>query len=222
MPLTISTKMNLVRNNDAETKSLGQILQDSREAFGLSRQKFSQVSGISEEIINEIESGDFKRIASAPYLKGILKKYSRFVGVDYSQVSGLVKDLKTSGSRDILPPNRFSSKTLFKLTEFNPAILVLLALVLYLGFQFVVLALPQKIVLNDVPSAVSSDNIIVSGRVSGKTKDFSINSERVELDKGEFSKNVYLNSEINIIEFKATNFFNREMVVRKMVILKSE
>ena len=222
MPLTISTKMNLVRNNDAETKSLGQILQDSREAFGLSRQKFSQVSGISEEIINEIESGDFKRIASAPYLKGILKKYSRFVGVDYSQVSGLVKDLKTSGSRDILPPNRFSSKTLFKLTEFNPAILVLLVLVLYLGFQFVVLALPQKIVLNDVPSAVSSDNIIVSGRVSGKTKDFSINSERVELDKGEFSKNVYLNSEINIIEFKATNFFNREMVVRKMVILKSE
>ncbi len=115
--------------NDVETKNLGQVLQDSREAFGLSRQKFSQLSGISEEIINEIESGDLKRVASAPYLKGILKKYSRFAGVDYSKIFGLVQDLKTSGSRDTLPPNRFSSKTLFKLTEFNPAILVLLALV---------------------------------------------------------------------------------------------
>lgn len=217
MPLTTLTKM-----DDAETKNLGQVLQDSREAFGLSRQKFSQLSGISEEIINEIESGEFKRIASAPYLKGILKKYSRFVGIDYSEISGLVQDLKTSGSRDTLPPNRFSSKTLFKLTEFNPAILVLLALVLYLGFQFVVLALPQKIVLNDVPSTTSSANIVVSGKVSGKTKSFSINSEKVELNKGEFSKSVYLNSEINIIEFKATNFFGKETVVRKMIILKSE
>ncbi len=208
--------------NDAETKNLGQILQDSREAFGLSRQKFSQVSGISEEVVNEIESGDFKRISSAPYLKGILKKYSRFAGVDYLEISGLVKDLRTSGSRDTLPPNRFSSKTLFKLTELNPAILVLLGLVLYLVSQFVVLVLPQKIVLNNIPSTTSYANIVVSGKVSGKTKDFLINSERVELNNGEFSKNVYLNSEINIIEFKATNFFGREAVVRKMVIKKAE
>lgn len=208
--------------NDAEIKNLGQILQDSREAFGLSRQKFSQISGISEEIINEIESGDFRKISSAPYLKGILKKYSRFVGIDYSEISGLVKNFKTSGSRDTLPPNRFSSKTLFKLTEFNPAILIPLGLILYFGFQFVVLALPQKIVLNDIPNTTDSKNVMVSGRVSGKTKDFFINSEKVELDKGEFSKSVYLNSEINIIEFKATNFFGRETMVRKMVILKGE
>jgi len=209
--------------DDVEAKNLGQVLQDSREASGLSRQKFSQVSGISEEIINEIESGDFKRVTSAPYLKGVLRKYSPFADIDYSEISSLVKDFKTSGSRDTLPPNRFSSKSLFKLAEFNPVILLLLALVLYLGFQFVVLALPQKIALNDIPSSVNTANITVSGKVSGKTKDFFVNSERVELDKeGSFSKSIFLNSEINIIEFKATNFFGREVVVRKMVIKKSE
>ena len=101
-------------------------------------------------------------------------------------------------------------------------ILVLLALVAYLGFQFVALALPQRIVLNEIPDTTTESNILVSGRVSGKTKEFSINSERIELENGGFSKSVYLNSEINIIEFKATNFFNREAVVRKMVIKKSE
>ncbi|HCI05270.1 MAG: hypothetical protein UX26_C0009G0020 [Parcubacteria group bacterium GW2011_GWC1_45_9] len=211
-----------VNNEALEAKSLGKFLQDSREAAGLSRMKFSQLSGISEELIFEIESDNFKRVSSMPYLKGILKKYSRFAEIDYSELAKAVQGFKTSGNQDYLPQNRFASKTSFKLAEFNPGLLVLLALVFYLGYQFIALVLPPKIVLNEINDTSIFSNLSVSGRVSGKVKDFFINSEPTSLEKGSFSKDIFLNSEINIIEFKATNFFGQEAVVRKMVIKKSE
>ncbi|OGY39143.1 MAG: hypothetical protein A2418_03130 [Candidatus Brennerbacteria bacterium RIFOXYC1_FULL_41_11] len=208
--------------NPEELKNLGQFLSDSREASGLSLQKFSQVSGISEDILDQIESGDFKKIGSAPYLKGILKKYERFAGVGYKEVFGFVSQFKTSGKHDALPQNRFSSKSVLKLPEFNPVVFLLAILFFFLAFQFVVLVLPPKIVLGEMPTATSEKNVKVFGTVSGKVKDFFVNSEKTELLKNSFSKDIFLNQEINIIEFKAINFFGKEVVVRRMVILKSE
>lgn len=203
-----------------DIKDLGQFLADSREASGLSLQKFSQVSGIPEDVLSEIEVGDFKKIGSAPHLKGIFKKYERFTGLDYQELADFVGQLKSSGKLDALPQNRFSSKTFLKFSEFNPIILLWGGALFFLSFQFVTLVLPPKIILNEIPVTTVNQNLNVSGTVSGKVKDFFVNSEKISLEKGYFSRDIFLNQEINIIEFKAANFFGKETVIRKMVIKK--
>lgn len=202
--------------------SLGLLLRDTREASGVSVTKFSQLSGITEDLIQEIESDDLSRISSLPYLKGVLKKYVRFCDLDSAKTEIFLRGLKSSGSKDFLPPNRFSSSSKLRLPIFNPFLLLVIPFLTYFVWQFFILASPPKIILGELPEISSSTTVLVKGRLQGKVKDFYINREKIVLNNGNFAQEVYLSSEVNIIELKAVNFFGQEIVERKMVIVKGE
>jgi cytoskeletal protein RodZ len=205
-----------------ETRTLGQILSQIREAAGLSSLKLSQLSGISEDFIKEIETDNFSRVSSLPYLKGVLKKYSRFCQAEYLSLLELAKEqisFRVSGKDDLLPPNRFRNNRFSFRLEFHPLLIIFFIFLSYLIYEIAFLALPPKIILDSFAETSSSTNYLFSGKVWGKIKELTVNNERVFLGKGGyFEKQVYLSAEINLIEFKAKNYFGQETRLSKMVI----
>ncbi|MEW5805420.1 MAG: helix-turn-helix domain-containing protein [Patescibacteria group bacterium] len=211
--------------NQKQPLGIGEQLKTLRESAGLSLVQLSQLSGLSEELMMEIEADNFSRISSLPYLKGILKKYARFCQADYQELFGLAKnqvEFKQSGKNDLLPPNRFKLNRFFFRFNWHPLLIVVFIFLAYLIYQLASLALPPKIILADFSETSSSSYYLVSGKVWGKTKEFFINGERVFLKNNhQFEKNLYLSGEVNLIELKAINYFGQETKLNKMVIFQS-
>jgi len=67
------------------SKEIGKIFTKKREDRKLSIEDVCRMSRIQQSVIKDIENGVFDRL-SKPYLKGFLKKYSTFLGLDAEDV----------------------------------------------------------------------------------------------------------------------------------------
>jgi len=68
--------------SDPGTNSVGETLRAAREAKKLSLDAANRETKISVQILNSLEQDDFESVGSDIYLKGFLRNYARFLGVD--------------------------------------------------------------------------------------------------------------------------------------------
>ncbi|MBI4119331.1 MAG: helix-turn-helix domain-containing protein [Parcubacteria group bacterium] len=189
----------------------------------LNEAKLAVLTGIQERYIGAILEGQSEKLPPLPYVRGYLNKIAQVLDSDGNEFWELYKNghlLKSSGSEDQLPRNRFAVKTISrsKLLLGTAAI----ALLLYGGFQFnKLLGVPEIKITNPMTASlviVNQPSFSVSGIVSPKDKLF-INGENIVPESdGTFNKEVYLEPGLNTIEIKATRFLGRETSVRKQII----
>ena len=70
--------------------TIGEILRRTREAKDLSIEDVNKETKISVAVIRGLEQDDMESFASETYLKGFLKNYALFLGLDANQLWGML------------------------------------------------------------------------------------------------------------------------------------
>jgi cytoskeletal protein RodZ len=72
--------------SDNVANSVGEMLRSAREAKQLTLDAANRDTKISVDILSALEQDDFDAVGSDIYLKGFLRNYARFLGVDVDSV----------------------------------------------------------------------------------------------------------------------------------------
>jgi len=75
---------------NTEGKSVGEILRTTREARKLSVEQVNRETKISVQTIRAIEEDDFGAFPSETYVKGFVRTYSEFLGLDGNKLWSMI------------------------------------------------------------------------------------------------------------------------------------
>ena len=204
--------------NDLEEKNLSQVLKEIRKKSGLSLEEFAQKLRVSRCVIQNLENEEFKKLPADTYILSILKKYSQNFDFDFDSLKKLWLKSKDNFLKDQLPQNRFEIKNSLNI-KIHPAIVILIVVLIVLVIQVFNFIKTPKIVLENVPNITTSSVLNLTGYVSGEIKDLVINGERINLeDQNKFSYELVLKPGINLLDLKATNFINKDGLLKTEII----
>ncbi|MDH3217547.1 MAG: helix-turn-helix domain-containing protein [Candidatus Krumholzibacteria bacterium] len=68
--------------NENVANSVGEMLRSARESKSLTLDAVNRDTKISVDVLNSLEQDDFDSVGSDIYLKGFLKNYASFLGID--------------------------------------------------------------------------------------------------------------------------------------------
>lgn len=190
---------------------------------GIDLKKLSETSGIALKHLNAIASGDFKKLPSAPYFRGYLMRLGEVLDFDpemWWQRLNTGGFVKSSGSEDRMPKNRFVTKINSRVLWISLGILVV---IIYLAIQLPrILGKPEVTVTFPPgnPASVSSQEITLAGTVQNATE-LRINGDLVAIgENGLWEKNVSLSSSSAPTPFEivAKKFLGRETTIIQQII----
>lgn len=162
----------------------------------LSPQQVADATGIPVEVIEQLVTGDHANLPAAPYLHGYLVKLGVYFDLDGEQLWQQIKraePVKSSGTGDLLPKNRFSRNRMPRWILWGvPIALILLT---FFGFRFAaIIGLPDVAITDP-----DRDGIVYTqspARIAGTATPGSrvtVNGEAVPLtDGGIWTKEVNL------------------------------
>lgn len=198
----------------SEQKTLSSEILEALRAKGLSLPKLSQMTGISERVLETFINEEYQKLPAAPYIRGYLMQISKSLDLNgqllWQKYLRGNEELKSSGGKDELPKNRFLVK------KINSGIV--LSLVIFLGIAFYVLfqiygawAEPNLEIFNvEDLDVIVSRAFLVEGRINPGDVLF-INEEKRYTDKmGEFGEELILSPGLNYIDFKVRRFLGKE------------
>jgi cytoskeletal protein RodZ len=84
-------------NLSSEGKTIGEILRAAREEKKLTVEQVNRETRISVQTIRALERDDFGSFASETYLKGFLRNYAEFLGLDGNALWSMVATRAGSG-----------------------------------------------------------------------------------------------------------------------------
>lgn len=207
-------------------KTLKDILQDQMQFKGLNPQKVKQRTGISDRHLIGFFEGKAHYLPSAPYIRGYLLKLGEMLELNGNDLWELYKreaDIKTSGSNDILPSNRFALKKINKRWVIGGGIALVVGAYLianadrFLGHPNISIANPSAETL-----LTTANTIDLVGTINpGDT--LTIDADTIVVDEGgNFQKTYTLQPGLNRIEFSVRRFLGRETKVVRQVIYQPQ
>lgn len=117
---------------------LGALLRSTREKKHLSLDEVYKYTKIPKEILNNIESDRISTLTPA-YLKGYLKIYAKYLGLDTATVLGAYKNILPYEAKSVLAPNQTrKSKETTIFAQFNFTLILNSLVVLFLLFSSVI------------------------------------------------------------------------------------
>lgn len=192
----------------------------------------SRCTKIRATYLEYLEEGEYDKLPADVYVRGFLRSYADFLGVDerilirlYDKEKGIKKNLdreKESQVKEKKPVDISS----FVFTPQKIIIVAVVAVVLT-GLFFLYkevdsfASVPSLVVLSpDNNSEVSGNSVYVKG-VTEKEAALFINGQPILVgDDGRFGENLTLQSGLNSISVKAVNKFKKEAV--KNIVVRSD
>jgi transcriptional regulator with XRE-family HTH domain len=205
-----------------ETLTLGEKLKKIRSERRIGLSDISRFTKIQLKYLENIEEGNYEKLPSDVYVKGFLKSYAKFLGVNgeslirlYQKERGIKRKLDKNGNNCIKQPEFLSISP----WVFGPKAMIFLSLAILIlaGFFYVYNELgsfannPKLVILAPEPNATTTDDFItVEGKVEKDSKLF-INDQIVIIDDGGgFKENITLQAGINFINVRCLNRFGKE------------
>lgn len=205
--------------------TVGQILKKQRENKGLTLFDIEKQIKIREKYLEAVENDNWSFFSSKIYIVGILKNYSRLLGLDTKKVLAFFRrdydhheEIKFK-QRISLSNLTSESRRAFKIIT----IISFLAILLYFGYQLKLFFLPPKIVILS-PNKINftTENKI---KITGKTEKDTmilISGNRVYSDKdGKIEYDLFLKEGTNKIVIELTGANGKKTVVEKIFTKKS-
>lgn len=190
------------------------------EAKGLDVGKLADLTDVPQRFISSLVSGDFNDLPSEPYIRGYLFKIAGILEADPNLLWRSFRqssEIRSSGSGDILPANRFGLKKMSSRKIW--ILLAALVLVGFLGFRInSILGKPTIDV--SLPEITASQVVKVTGQVNPDDT-LTLNNEVIYADKsGRFEKEIQLEPGLNTLEFRVKRYLGRETKEVKQVLYK--
>ena len=79
---------------------VGDLLQNTRETKKISLMQASEATKISQKMLKALEEGDYNAFASEVYLKGFLKNYAKYLGIDVQKVFAIYRRDRRDNKKD--------------------------------------------------------------------------------------------------------------------------
>lgn len=203
------------------TLTLGEKLKRLRSERRATLAEVSRLTRIQMKYLEYLEEGQYGRLPADVYVKGFLRSYADFLGVDenillklYEKEKGIKKNLE----KDKMPqppktkPVNVSSFvfTPKKIVAAAVAVLVLAGLILLWREIGSFASTPLLVVLSPENNSEVKGNFTVVSGVTDKDDSLYINNQPVLVgDDGKFQENLTLQSGVNVINVKAVNKFNK-------------
>ncbi len=205
-----------------ETLTLGEKLRKIRSERRISLSDISRFTKIQLRYLEDIEEGNYEKLPSDVYVKGFLKSYAKFLGVNgdslirlYQKERGIKRSLDKNGNNCIKQPEFLNISP----WVFGPrsAIFISLAVLILAGFFYIYKEVgsfannPKLVILAPkTNTTTTNDWVMVEGKVEKDAKLF-INDQPVIIDdEGGFKENVTLQAGTNFIQVRCLNRFGKE------------
>ncbi len=207
-------------------KQLKDILREQIQLKGLTLERLRQQTGIAERYLTAFLEGQREKLPAAPYVRGYLIKLASVLDLNGQELWQIFKNdlmVRSSGSADRLPENRFALKTMDR--RYLAAGVVVILLLIYAATNINrFLGRPTiKIVSPSVETLVTTANAItLLGTINPADRLFIDGEEVRVLENGEFQKIYSLQPGLNPIEFKVRKFLGRELTITKQVIYQPQ
>ena len=209
--------------------TMGEQLKKIRSEGRVTLHEVSRETKIPIKYLEMIEEGKYEALPPDVYVRGFLRNYGEFLGLDPEKLVNLYqreKDIKNNIEKeDTIPVQKGKKVPRFvvtpKIITVGVITLVIVGGFLYLYGEIGRFAAEPRLAIVE-PSgdqAVDTNSIIVSGFTDQDAK-LSINDQPVLVnEKGEFRENILLQSGVNSLTVSATNRFGK--VVSKTLNVKS-
>lgn len=206
---------------------VGQRLHKERLAKKLSLEDIAKATKIKQSFLAAIEKGEYSKLPSPAYAQGFVRNYAAYLGLPKAEITALFRrEFDEKKAYQVLPD------TLTKTQEFPlrrirvqesllviGGIFVLFLCFLAFQYRYVVLA-PSLTVSAPKAGAVTSEDVVVTGKTESSAT-VLVNNEPVSLNsKGEFTKRLTLFSGKTAITVKARNRIGKETVVQREIVVK--
>lgn len=211
-------------------KTVGQVLAEARAAKNITLSEAERATRIRAEVLQALEADNFTGLSGPTYIKGFIKNYGDYLGLDSSGLMALFRrqfDEKKAVPLQFLPD--LSPKESPKLTLTPGRALGLGVSVLVLAFLGYLLAqynsfasAPQLVVSSPSDNLkVNNGTVEVVGRTD-RDATLKINGQQVQLtESGAFSVSVTLPDGINDLTFSAINKLGKVTTVKKSVTVQT-
>lgn len=210
--------------------SLGEGLKKARLKAALSLEDLASLTKIPKSYLISLEEGQYDLLPADVYVKGYLKAYSEYVGLDYHKILKLYK--KERGIEEqvkklkIIKTKKAKINLVItpRLIKIGSIILLVLGLFFYLWIQWQNIAAPPKLeILEPVSDFATKEALLV---IRGKTEpevELFINDQLIFIDaQGNFEKNIRLNPGMNTLSIKAKNKVGKETVITRKIFVELE
>ncbi len=213
-------------NEEKGIKNLSSVILDSLRVKGLSIERLSQLSGVSERFLNLLIEGKYEKLPSRPYAHGYLVKISEVLNIDgeklWQEFLKNEESIKRSGKNDQLPQNRFA------VSKFNKKTIIVFAVILLMIVYALVkvpsfLSKPQLILQNlkENEIIVQNPSYAIRGKINPSDK-LTLNNEQIYPNKeGGFEKSIELQPGFNTLTFKIKRFLGNEYVTTKQIFYQA-
>ncbi|MCX6767018.1 MAG: DUF4115 domain-containing protein [Candidatus Moranbacteria bacterium] len=212
--------------------TLGEQLKNLRSEGRVTLFEVSRETKIPVKYIEMIEEGKYEKIPPDVYVKGFLRAYAEFLGIEPKKIIKLYereKDIKKNLNGGEKKSPKMKKKTRLSHFVVTPRIIIAVsvAVVVIGGFSYLYsqigrfAAVPRLVITSPASDEnIPGNSISVSGYTDEDAK-LTINGQPVLVsDKGEFKEDILLQSGVNSITISALNRFNKE--ISKTVNIKSD
>lgn len=225
------TPARFTRTTIPEKESLGEKLAKKRNSLHLDIKDVEKAIKIPAKHLRAMEDGHYSILPPDVYVRGFLKNYSLYLGLDpkkmidiYKKEVGLENKMsevkkKSTVVKPIHSPRVFLTP---KKIIVGGAIAGIFAVVFFIAWQIKILTAPPALTLLNPPENMTTndDYVLVEGRTD-KESDLFINDVLIGTnDTGSFKERVNLQNGLNVLKVKAKNKMNRETILERTVMAK--
>lgn len=200
-------------------KKVGEILKAAREKSEQSLNEISQNLKINTKYLQALESGNYSIFSSIVHLKGFLKNYAKYLGLNEEEVLAFWRreygEIIISNPEANKPPKPVKNSVI----ELGPAFfsaagvgLLVIFFLGYLGFQYFKYSSPPSLLVSQPEKDIVVDKpeIDVFG-VASKEAHLTVNGQEVILGEGgEFLVKLPLQEGMNLVNIVAKNDLEKE------------
>lgn len=206
---------------------LSELFKSQRKELGIELKEVEKKTGIRSTYLEKIEAGRYDQLPDTVYIKGYVKNYADFLGFDTQEIMRMYSRERAAYASNSPAKKQASWRSLkpleghrFVLTPRLLVVLVGLLVVVgifgYIGWQFLQLAVPPKIIITSPNNdTVTTPTLILSGQTEAGSELF-INGSPVLIGvDGSFSEQISLVDGVNTVTVRARNKLGKTSEVVK-------
>lgn len=203
------------------TLTLGEKLRNLRDEKRMSLGEVSRATRIQVKYLEYLEAGAYGKLPVDVYVKGFLRGYAQFLGVDdsilmrlYEKEKGIKHNLEKISSPKAEKKEKINISPFLvtpKIMAFFIFSFIFFGGIFYLYAEIDAFAnTPKLIIINPEQNSSENDNsVVVEGITDKDTRVFINNQPILVSDEGRFSENLALQFGTNTINIKAINRFEK-------------
>lgn len=204
--------------------NVGQQLKRRRMAMHKSLADIEVATKIRGKFLTALEAGDYSALPNDIYSRGFVQHYANYLGLDgVAMAMAYVSERGGISQADTKAPQLQRPKRMVvtaRLATFAGVLLAVVAVVLYLSYQFSALAAPPRLTVDQprTNAEVTSSLITISGSTTPGSDVFVNDSALMSDADGNFSGQLALQDGVNSIRISSRSKLGKTTTVTRNVV----